>query len=66
MQRLELFYGVHTVNETPRTVYTLEGTTKSFKERDSHTGLDVKIDTKIPNGSLTVDAFVRKINERID
>ena len=35
-------------------------------KRDSHTGLDVKIDTKIPNGSLTVDAFVRKINERID
>jgi len=66
MQDLELFYGVHTVNNTPRTVYTLEGTTKSFKERDSHTGLGVEIETKIPNGSLTVDAFVRKINESID
>lgn len=59
MRSSKLFFGVHTDHGVPRQVYVLQG--KKFTERDSHSGLAISTNTIVPNGTLTIDAFVRSL-----
>jgi hypothetical protein len=59
MIKHNLFYGVLTEKLTPRKVHVLEG--NNFSERDSHSGLDISVKTKIKAGLYDFDTFVNKI-----
>lgn len=56
IRRHNLSYGILTKNSTPRTVYIIKANT--FKEIDSHSGLDVSSSITVNNGRTTVDNLV--------
>jgi len=59
MVTLNIFFGVYTDKGTPRKVYVMP--TSKLTERDNHSGLEIPASTKINNGSLTVDTFIKSL-----
>ena len=59
LRRLNLFFGVYTVQGTPRKVYVMQN--NKFIERDSHSGLDIPKSTNIVIQKIKLDNFVKLI-----
>ena len=59
LRSLNLFFGVFTVQGTPRKVYVMQK--NKFIERDGHSGLDIPKSTNIANGKIKLDNFVKLI-----
>ncbi|MDA7737415.1 hypothetical protein N8861_03655 [Porticoccus sp.] len=59
MKNSESFFGVYTKQGVPREIYTNDR--KKFTLRDGHSGLELPMSTVVPNGSMTVDTFVRSL-----